>query len=65
VLHSEEEFPKEIDGIKTDIRDEFFSLLANDQFFKSSKGLLNPLMAGGSIGRAGKQFKIIFFSRRV
>jgi hypothetical protein len=55
VPYSEELFPKEINGIKTDIREGFFYWFPNDHFFKRSTDLLNPLMAGANIGRAGKK----------
>ncbi|XP_056002635.1 uncharacterized protein LOC125659834 isoform X2 [Ostrea edulis] len=54
VPYSEEEFPEEIDGIKTDVREGFFYLFPNDHFFKRSTDLLNPLMVGANIGRQGQ-----------
>lgn len=55
VPYSEEEFPKEIDGIKIDVREGFFYLFPNNHFFKRSTDLLNPLMLGANIGQQGKK----------
>ncbi|XP_062581291.1 uncharacterized protein LOC134243087 [Saccostrea cucullata] len=51
VPYEEKEFPKEIDGIKTDVREGFFYLFPNDEYFKRASEVLNPLMMGASIGR--------------
>jgi hypothetical protein len=53
-LH-ETEFPKRIEGIKTDVREGFFYLYGNDHFFKRSTDVLDPLMMGASISRKGNQ----------
>jgi hypothetical protein len=53
-LH-ETEFPKHIEGFKTDVREGFFYLYGNDHFFKRSTDVLDPLMIGASIGKKGKQ----------
>ncbi|XP_056006439.1 uncharacterized protein LOC125659827 isoform X4 [Ostrea edulis] len=49
-LH-EQEFPKIIKGIKTDVREGFFHLFGIDDFFKRSTDVLNPLMMGASISK--------------
>ncbi|XP_062575472.1 uncharacterized protein LOC134237379 [Saccostrea cucullata] len=51
--YKEKEFPKCIDGIKTDVREGFFYLFPREKRNASSKDILNPLRMGASIGREG------------
>jgi hypothetical protein len=50
----ETEFPKEVEGIKTDVREGFFHLFGNDTIFKSPNQTLKPVLMGANIGKKGK-----------
>lgn len=56
IPYNEIEFPTQINGVKTDVREGFFYLFPNDSFFKKASDTLNPLMIGASIGRKGIRF---------
>ncbi|XP_061180636.1 uncharacterized protein LOC133189249 [Saccostrea echinata] len=47
----EKEFPAEMDGFPTDIREGFFHLHVNYDIYANSKDLLDPLRMGASISR--------------
>ncbi|XP_062618669.1 uncharacterized protein LOC134280282 [Saccostrea cucullata] len=51
VPYEEKEFPKELNGIKTDVRGGFFYSFPNESYFKRASDVLNPLMMGASIGK--------------
>ncbi|XP_062595933.1 uncharacterized protein LOC134257316 [Saccostrea cucullata] len=51
VPYKEKEFPKQIMGRNTDVREGFFYLFPNDRYFKRASDVLDPLMIGASIGR--------------
>lgn len=61
-LH-EKEFPTDIEGIKTDVREGFFYLFGNDHLYKTSTDDLNPLMMGANISKKGKSYCLnqVFF----
>lgn len=56
IPYNEAEFPTQIQGVKTDVREGFFYLFPNDSFFKKASDTLNPLMIGANIGRKGIRF---------